>query len=217
MQEKLFNMLFEEDEITWQTMIYELVRTEEMDPWDIDLKVLSTRFLDIVRDLKKLDFRISGKIILAAAILLRIKSSRLLEEDISHLNQLIASTEESEDDIMDDMEGDIDYRQEVDDDKFRLIPRTPQPRKRKVSVFDLVDALNKALDVKKRRTRFEIPEARVTVPEKKKEITIIIREIYGQIIEYFRDEKIKKLRFSQLIPSDRQEGQGLHLHAPALS
>ncbi len=202
MQEKLFNMLFEEDEITWQTMIYELVRTEEMDPWDIDLKVLSTRFLDIVRDLKKLDFRVSGKIILAAAILLRIKSSRLLEEDISHLNQLIASTEESEDDIIDELEADMDFRQQVDDDKFKLIPRTPQPRKRKVSVFDLVDALNKALEVKKRRTRFQVPEAKVSVPEKKKEITVIIKEIYGQIVEYFREEKIKRLKFSQLIPSD---------------
>jgi len=201
----LFNMLFEEDEVTWQTMIYELVRTEEMDPWDINLKVLSGRFLEVVKDLKKLDFRISGKIILAAAILLRIKSSRLLEEDISHLNQLIASTEEDQDDFFDELEGDLDFQEKIDDDKFKLIPRTPQPRKRKVSVFDLVDALNKALEVKKRRTRFQIPETKIEVPEKKKEITIIIKEIYSQIVDYFKEEKIQKLRFSQLVPSDGKE------------
>jgi len=205
MQDKLFNMLFEDDEVTWQTMIYELVRTEEMDPWDIDLKVLSQRFLDTVKDLKKFDFRISGKIILAAAVLLRIKSSRLLDEDITQLNQLIAESERSEDDILEEFDPDMDYPSQVTDDKFKLIPKTPQPRKRKVSVYDLVDALNKALEVKKRRVKFRIAEPKVEIPEKNKDITIVIREIYDEIVEYFNKEKLKKLPFSMLIPSDGKE------------
>jgi segregation and condensation protein A len=202
MQEKLFNMLFEEDEITWQTMIFELVKSEEMDPWDINLKDLSTRFLLMVKDLKKFDFRISGKVILAAAILLRIKSSKLLDEDITQLNQLIAMTEINEDDIFEEIDDDYDYNQDIDGDKFKLIPRTPQPRKRKVSVFDLVEALNKALDVKKRRKKFVIPQNKLVVPEKTKDISVIILEIYEQIKEYFKQEKIKTLQFSQLIESD---------------
>jgi segregation and condensation protein A len=202
MQEKLFNMLFEEDEITWQTMIFELVKSEEMDPWDINLKDLSSRFLIMVKDLKKFDFRISGKVILAAAILLRIKSSKLLDEDITQLNQLIAMTEVDEDDIFEEIDGDYDYNQDITDDKFKLIPRTPQPRKRKVSVFDLVDALNKALDVKKRRKKFVIPKNKLIVPEKTKDISVIILEIYEQIKLYFKQEKIKTLKFSKLIESD---------------
>jgi len=204
MQEKLFNMLFEDDEITWQTMIYELVRTEEMDPWDINISDLSSRFLDMVKKLKKLDFRISGKIILAAAVLVRIKSHRLLEQDLSHLNQMIASSEESEDDFFEELD-DIDYSSQVDNDKFKLIPRTPQPRKRKVSVYDLVDALEKALEVKKRRVRFAIPDTKIEVPEKTRDISEIIKEVYDQIKDYFKQEQIKKLQFSKLIPSEAKE------------
>jgi len=204
MQDKLFDMLFNEDEVTWQTMIYELIRSEEMDPWDIDLKVLSTRFTAMVKDLKTTDFRISGKIILAAAVLLRLKSKRLLEQDINQLNRLIAMSEEPDDDLFEDMEG-YDYTENIDDDKFKLIPRTPQPRKRKVSVFDLVEALEKALEVKSRRVRFSEPDSSIVVPEKTKDITIIIKEIYDQIKDYFIQEKIKKLRFSELITSDSRD------------
>jgi len=205
MQEKLFNMLFEDDEITWQTMIYELVRTEQMDPWDIDLKVLSTRFLGMVQKLKKLDFRVSGKIILAAAVLLRIKSSRLLEQDLSELNRLIAMSEESEDDFYEELDGDYGDSAEIDQDKFKLIPRTPQPRKRKVSVYDLVEALQQALEVKRRRVRFNIPETKVEVPEKTKDISEVIKEVYVQIKEYFVTEKIQRLKFSQLVPGNKRD------------
>jgi len=204
MQKKLFNMLFEDDEVTWQTMIYELVKTEQMNPWDIDLKVLSDKFLKMVSDLKNFDFRISGKIILAAAILLRIKSSKLLDEDLTNLNRLIAMTEE-EDDFYEELDADYDYNTEVDKDKFRLIPKTPQPRKRKVSVFDLVDALKKALDVKKRRSRFHATEPDMKIPEKTRDITEIIKEIYGEIMQYFVEKKIKKMSFSELIPSNTRE------------
>ena len=60
-QDDLFEMLFEKDEVTWQTMLYELVRSEEMNPWDINISLLAQRFLDMVRQLKEADFRISGK------------------------------------------------------------------------------------------------------------------------------------------------------------
>lgn len=199
MQEKLFAMLFENDEVTWQSMIYELVRTEQMDPWDIDVTVLSHRFLDMVGKLKKLDFRVSGKIVLAAAILVRLKSNRLLAEDLGNLNRLIAMSEEPDEEFFE--EPSEDYSAAVDRDKFRLIPRTPQPRKRKVSVFDLVEALQQALEVKKRRARLHIPDVQVSVPQNTKDISVIIREIYSQIVDFLRAQQQKKMRFSELVPS----------------
>ena len=90
MQDKLFDMLLQQDDITWQSMIHDAVRTEQMDPWDIDIAVLAARFLEMLKKFKEMDFRISGKIVLAAAILLRIKSYRLVSEDLNQLDQLIA-------------------------------------------------------------------------------------------------------------------------------
>ena len=74
MQDRIYNMLMQKDEITWQSIIYDLVRTGEMDPWDIDISVLSKRYLETLKTLKEAHFLISGKIVLAAAILLKIKS-----------------------------------------------------------------------------------------------------------------------------------------------
>ena len=148
-QDVVFNLIFKEDELTWQSIIYELVKKEEMNPWDIDISLLSQRFIEMIKTLKEMDFRISGKIILAAAILLRIKSNRLVGEDLNQLNRLIAMSEATEDDLFDALEdefsGEITKMSfEEGDDRFKLIPRTPQPRKRKVSVYDLVEALKKA-------------------------------------------------------------------------
>ena len=64
----------ESNEVTWRSMIYELMKSEQMDPWDVDVSVLTRRYVHMLKKLKELDFRVSGKMVLAAAILLKIKS-----------------------------------------------------------------------------------------------------------------------------------------------
>jgi chromatin segregation and condensation protein Rec8/ScpA/Scc1 (kleisin family) len=39
--EKIFEILFNKDEVTWQSLLYELVKTEQMDPWDINVSMLT--------------------------------------------------------------------------------------------------------------------------------------------------------------------------------
>ena len=53
MQEKLYNLLMQKDEISWQTIIHDLVRTGEMDPWDIDVSILSQRYIETIRKLQE--------------------------------------------------------------------------------------------------------------------------------------------------------------------
>ncbi len=210
MQEKLYNMLVHEDEITWQTIIYDLIKNDEMDPWDIDVSALTGRYIQRVKDLKEHDFRISGKVLLAAAILLRIQSYKLVGEDLAELDRLISGPEDedSEDDIFEDLStfGDTDpFKSE----KPELFPRTPQPRKRKVSVYELVKALEKALEVKKRRVIRNIPPQNITIPDKKRDITLVIIDIYQRIKDFFGKNKGAKLTFDQLIPSDSKEDKVL--------
>jgi len=213
MQEKIFELLFDKDEITWQSIILDLIKTEQMDPWDIDISLLSQKYLDMLKKLKDLDFRISGKIVLAAAILLRIKSNKLVGEDITELDRLLAGQdlEELQEDFYDELESEFQAGQagSIVIDKPLLTPRTPQPRKRKVSVYDLIDALQKALEVKKRRVMRSIPTAKVEVPKKQVEITSIIREVYGKITNFFFKNNGKKLTFTKLIPSDSKEDKVL--------
>ena len=196
MQDQIFELLFEKDDITWQTILYDLVRSEKMNPWDIDISLLSNKYLYMVKTLKKLDFKVSGKVILAAAILLKLKSDRLMDNDIMYLDYLLHPEEEYS--LYEDEDGLLPTIHSIP----KLIPRTPQPRKRKVSVYDLVDALQKALEVKKRRVLRTVPPAKVDVPERKISINSVIKKIHHKIITFFSKNKSKRLTFNQLIPSE---------------
>jgi len=198
--ERIFQLLYNEDEVTWQSLLHELIKKEQMNPWDINISLLTKHYIETIKKLKELDFRISGKVLLAAAILLKIKSDRLLNEDLSEFDRLLTESKEG---LAEEL--DLEEPQRQYDEKHPLIPRTPQPRKRKVSVFDLVKALEKALEVKQRRVMNSIPPMDVKIPEKKRDITQVIREVYSKIISFFTINKQNKLTFSQLVPSQTKE------------
>ena len=54
----------------------------------------------MIKTLKEHDFRLSGKVLLAAAILLKIKSNRWVKEDIANLDAMFASAEQDEEDLL---------------------------------------------------------------------------------------------------------------------
>jgi segregation and condensation protein A len=217
-QAKLFDIIFKENEITWQAMIYELVKKDQMNPWDIDITHLAERFFEMLKSLKKMDMKISGKVILAAAILLRLKSHRLIEEDLNQLNRLIAMSEDTENEFFESLEQGFENEGMVfDKEKYKLIPKTPQPRKRKVSVYDLVEALQKALEVKRRRVlRQESSEVRVNVPEKRRDISLVIHDVFGQIKDYFEKNREQRLTFSYLVPQGEKKADKVYTFIPLL-
>ena len=199
--EKLFDVIYSKNEVTWQSLLYELVKTEEMDPWDINISLLAKKYIDTIKKMKDLDLRISGKMLLASAILLKIKSNRLLNEDLSEFDKLLT---ESEDELLAEIE-DGEYRPSEEINKVPLIPRTPQPRKRKVSVYDLVGALEKALEVKRRRVLNSIPPMNLEVPKKTRDITEVIRDVYGKIKSLFYRNSNSAVKFSQLVTTNTKE------------
>ncbi len=199
--ERIFELLFDKDEITWQSILQELVKSEQMDPWDINISSLTKKYIETIKKLKEFDFRLSGKVLLAAAILLKIKSNKLVGEDIEYLDRLIS--EQDEEGLL-NFEESLEPRPNEEIPK-NLIPRTPLPRKRKVSIYDLMQALEKALEVKRRRVLKSIPPMNIQIPEKKRDISSVIREIYGKIKIWFWEHKKDRLTFSKLVPSDSKE------------
>ncbi|MFH1053571.1 MAG: ScpA family protein [Candidatus Woesearchaeota archaeon] len=201
--DQVMSILLDSEDITWQSILYELINTNQMDPWDIDISLISSKFIEVVKAMKKMDLRVPAKMILASAILLKIKSRRLVGEDLDALDQLFASTNEE-----DDIQGLFD--EEVDK-KIRdleipgLIPRSPQMRKRKVSIYDLVYALDKALEVKKRRVLSRMPDIDLEIPAKSVDITALIKNIYFKIKNFFSNKSDGNLTFSQLLPSMSRE------------
>ncbi len=203
-QEQLLDIIVKKDDVSWKALIFGLIESEQMDPWDISISLLSRRFLDELKRLKEMDFRISGKVVLASAILLKLKADRLQTEDLAALDNIIQSVEEPMELGLDDLTR---YTEEHTPEELpALIPRTPQPRKRKVSVYDLVEALEEALELEANRP--ERTPARVldTIepPENHIDISVIIREIYDKVHHHYevRKNPAGSLRFTHLTRSE---------------
>jgi len=61
-------------------ILLELVQQHKLDPWDVDLEQLTRAFLKHIEGAKP-DLRSSGRAILSASILLRMKAERVLNND----------------------------------------------------------------------------------------------------------------------------------------
>ncbi|NYZ60908.1 segregation/condensation protein A [Candidatus Micrarchaeota archaeon] len=62
---------------SWKQVLIELVMTEKLDPWNIDIVVVADSFFNYVKKMEKFDFHIPANIILACAILLKYKSNAI--------------------------------------------------------------------------------------------------------------------------------------------
>ncbi|MFT4310823.1 MAG: segregation/condensation protein A [Candidatus Woesearchaeota archaeon] len=189
--EEFWQHITEGDEISWQAILFDAVKREEMDPWDVDISVLSERFMGLLEQIKDMNLRLPGKVILASAILLKLKSMRFLQEDMSALDRLIASAQEPETYDMweEPVEQEVMVKQKP---AFpALIPKTPQPRTRKVSVYDLVKALEKALEVRQRRKVLSSkPHPKVELPNQLMDLSMIIQEVHHTILKKHENKEV---------------------------
>ncbi len=205
MQDQIYNMLLQKDEVTWQTIIYELVKTEQLDPWNIDISLLAKKYVETIQKLHDHNFFISGKVLLASAILLKIKSEKLLTEYIAAFDSQLFPQDESILDNEDQVQQQVDIP--------HLLIKTPQPRKKQITLNDLMSALEKALDVDERRKMRkmldEIEIRKAELPEKKIDITKLIKDVYEKIVNMFSMKQ--RLTFEELVGSDRKEDKILTL------
>ena len=214
MEEKLYSLLVDQDEISWKSLLVELVHSEGMSPWDVDITKLTNRYIERLKDLKNADLKMSGKVVLAAAILLKIKSKRLVGEDLDEFDRLLASSEETSDEMYDSLAQELKQGElhNLPASAFELNPRVPQGRRRKVSIYELVSALEKALEVKQRRqNRLHISD--IPMPQSKFDITTAITGLFNKILSFFG--MVKEIKFSQLVENKTKE-QKVYTFIPLL-
>ena len=115
-------------------ILVNLAKNEEIDPWNIDIVELTDKFLKRVEELEKMDLRVSGRTLLYASILLRMKSNALVE------------VEEPREELFD-----------YESDNFEVsdypVPSMPLRRssKRPVTLEELLTELKKAEALEKKR------------------------------------------------------------------
>ena len=65
------------DQPAWKTILLDLVETEKMNPWDIDVVELTVKYIKKINDLSGHNLRVPANAILACAILVKTKSKYL--------------------------------------------------------------------------------------------------------------------------------------------
>jgi segregation and condensation protein A len=195
-QQQVLSLLFDQDDLSWKDILLNLVKTEQMDPWDINITQLTQKYIQAVKLMTEHDMRISGKMLLAAALLLRIKSTQLVEKDLAEFDLLLAGEEYNEDELFN---GSNELGNGRDKSKYQLIPRNPQPRTRKMSIHDLIQALQKAMETKKRILAQQRP-VKYILPKRNIDIMEVIYDLYHKIMYYSGKNNTEKLTFTQLLP-----------------
>lgn len=206
-QEQLYDMLISK-EPSWQAIIYDLIRTEQLDPWDIDIEILAEKYLERLQFLQQENvFFISSKVLLAAALLLKIKSE-ILHENIQAIDEMLFDKKKAKyDEIVNN--SIIDFV--LEDEHYEILPKTPLPRNRKITLQELMSALERAMKTEHRRIRKELIRNRANyeinfvLPKKKIDIREKIKELYQKIKNFFSKNKDKKLTFTELVGTDREE------------
>jgi segregation and condensation protein A len=191
-QEQIHGLLFG-DKLSWQAIIYDLINTEQLNPWDVDICLLSQKYLEKVRELEEANFFVSSKVLLASSLLLRIKSEILLHQDLKDLDDVLYGREKDKKYVQE--------RIELEDDVPELVPRTPLPRGKKVSLQELMVALGKAIKTETRRIKRVVVDRQREIdtmgflPVKKIDIGEQINSVYTKLKELFKGQE-DKLAFS---------------------
>ena len=200
-QEQIHDLLFQE-RLSWQAIIYDLINTEQLDPWDIDISLLVEKYLIKVRELEEANFFVSSKVLLAASLLLRMKSDLLLNQDIPTLDEVLFGSKEEKKYVQE--------RIELDEDLPDLVPRTPLPRFKKVTLEELMEALGTAIKTETRRIKKEIlirqqeREAGIALPKNTVNLEGKIKELYSKLNSVFKNRN-DKFPFSELEHASREE------------
>jgi segregation and condensation protein A len=120
-----------EEEITPIDILLQLVQMGKVDPWNIDIVDLTGKYIERLREMQELDLRVSARAILAASILVRMKSEALLYSD---------EEEDEEEETKERLRVDVE-------------PLAPPLRRveRYYTFDDLLDALMDALEEAERR------------------------------------------------------------------
>ncbi len=194
---QVYNIITSRDP-SWQGIIYELIASEQLDPWNIDIGVLCRSYFEKIKQLEETNFHISSKMLLAAALLLRIKSEILLHKYIREIDNVLFPHEEEIRKIIE--------RIEIDEDEIPVLsPKTPMPRFKKVTLQELIDALDVAIKTESRRIDREIQKkqaerlSHVDIPKFRRiNINERIRKFYARLLTSFKNPKLLEDRTIRL-------------------
>lgn len=176
---------------TWKEFLIELVQSEKMDPWDIDIMQVADKYLTKIREFEALELRIPANVILASSILLRMKAEALVWR------------EEEPDDFF------VEENMLLQEPLPELILKPNRPRARGVTLHELVKAMESVLKEGRKVQRIIPAPVSLTVQLSPKTMGQRITEVF---------EKAKALKDGEnlVLFSELSEGKVVDHFLPVL-
>ncbi|MCO6041376.1 segregation and condensation protein A [Thermococcus alcaliphilus] len=171
-----------EEEITPIDILLQLVTMGKVDPWNIDIVDLTEKYIERIREMQDLDLRISARAILAASILLRMKTEALLY-------------------------GNEEEEEEKEEERIRVEVEPYVPPLRRVERYytldDLIEALMDALEEAekkkpRKKKKVDIEEEIFVVDDFRVDIEKHVNRLYAIVKELYEETK-EKISFWELI------------------
>jgi segregation and condensation protein A len=172
------DMLMEAEDLTWKDILCSVLKG--MNPWDVDLVELATRYSMKVDEMREMNFRLPANVVLVSSVLLRMKADIIAPQKPQY----------------DDMSCSLNFIFNSDYPISALIPGDTEPypiairparlMERKVTANELIEAIQDAL-VEKTRTleRVSINTTRKAMTEREEPTELVLEEEVDivQIIE----------------------------------
>lgn len=168
---------------TWKDVLMGLINSEKIDPWNIDVSEITTKYLEVITKMKNLDLHLPGNLILAASILVRIKSNDLIFKEEENLYDY------GMEGLPEELMFSVDRINNSDSTNFELAYKQKLPRMRKVTLEELMGAVEEAIkeeskrEIKikeNKREKFIMP---IKIDTKKVDVEKIIKNTYNKITE----------------------------------
>ncbi len=152
---------------TWKELLLELISTNKIDPWNINISALSDAFVAHIKEMKKVDFTLEANVILAASILLKYKSDTL---------KTFAYPQEQIQPTLEDFVNDYDPNQVP-----TLTFASRIPPKRPITVTELISEMEKIIKYDSGE-RIKIPKGGISETV---DLVLNERDIEGDIVKVY--------------------------------
>ncbi|MBS3052639.1 MAG: segregation/condensation protein A [Candidatus Aenigmarchaeota archaeon] len=188
-EQELLSQVIEKQ--SWEDIIYHIVSLEGMNPWDVDIGKLTDSFMKYIENLELIDFRIPAKVVLVAAILLKLKSDTLYSLESEKENQL-------EEQLKSEDFAEIKMKLA----QLKLSPPVERHATRSVTLDELVNALRKAMKIKeKKEVKHKVLGKRIAkeINFEEEDIEVRINKLMSEIDDFLGKLNSDKIEFSKIV------------------
>lgn len=149
---------------TWKEFLIDLVESEKMDPWDIDICEVADKCIVRVRKLKSMDLRLPANVILASSLLLRFKAEALQwkpEEEAYYVDETPMLIQEA---------------------IPELVVKSNRPRPRHVTLEELMSAVESVMKEGRKVQRITLAPVALNIQLPQKTMGERISDVFGKAL-----------------------------------